>query len=52
MNPTPFSDAAVHGEPKGLEALAVTIRSELGGTAAVAEDQAKVPLVVAHVGAA
>jgi metallo-beta-lactamase family protein len=48
----PAQTYIVHGEPKGSEALAAVIRSELGWTASVAEDGATVPLVVARAGAA
>jgi metallo-beta-lactamase family protein len=42
----------VHGEPKGSEALATAIRSELGWTATVAADGATVPLMVPRAGLA
>jgi metallo-beta-lactamase family protein len=42
----------VHGEPTGSEALAASIRSELGWTASVAEPGATVPLVRADAGVA
>jgi metallo-beta-lactamase family protein len=40
----------VHGEPEGADALAAAIRSELGWTAAVAEDGVTVPLEVSRTG--
>ena len=40
----------VHGEPEGADALAAAIRSELGWTAAIAEDGVTVPLEVSRTG--